>query len=164
MDPFWEAAVKAVAGGAVGAAGALWGRSLLLQKSQERADERHDELAEKHDEDVAALREENAELRESLKAALAEMRGSVNTLAGEVRAGFSQLSEKVNSTDRKLDTFTVALVGVDGKNGIRGDVRVLQQESKGLLERVMTVDFAQREDSRRIDQLDRRRSSTEGGD
>lgn len=114
------------------------------------------------DRDLGAIRTEmhriDRRVDEEVAKVRAELSGKIADVVAHQAKTELQLTRIVDDTSqllRRMDNVMTALVGLDGKNGIRGEVRMLTEDVKAMREKLLHVDFTTRQHTEHLARIDR---------
>lgn len=118
---------------------------MIVVGIQTAVSKRNDEIQEKEMSRLATDTEKKLlETKADHAREIGEIRGTAQAAHAEIRVMMQKISDKMGEIDRKMDGFSVALIGLDGQNGVRGQVKTLSEDHRDLRERVMRLDYAVR--------------------
>ena len=147
--------VLTVAG--VGAGIGLYARSFVAKRNDEVQETEIKRIEVSTAKRIDALEQATerhiAEARADHARELGEVRGVLKSMTDENRTSLKAISDTLVELGKQISNFSVVLIGLDGKNGIRSEVKGLATEQHALHERVMELDFATRRHSDAIEQL-----------
>jgi hypothetical protein len=128
MHIYGDSIVPALLSGSIVAGLALWRNHAVVTALFQV---HKDQVAKDRETDIETRREEWQQLREQLNG----------------------LGSRIQDTENKLIEVRTLVVGVDGRNGLKSDVRELYGKTNGLATRVTTVEGIADESRRRIEAL-----------